>query len=156
MFRNILKYTQLGKHERSALTKAWWRLLVNWWRIRILHSRSITSEVHGYLVGTVGLSNRVSAAETRKMLVPVHQALRNHLVHCNCLMKCLASLKCLEDHGMTADLRIGVSLDQQQQLQGHAWLEVDGEVVNDRQDVNQHYRVLKVPGRSLPKPSRFD
>ncbi len=47
----------------------------------------------------------------------------------------------LRSQGIAADLQIGVQM-QQSQFQAHAWVEYQGYVVGDRQDIRQHYTVL--------------
>ncbi len=55
-----------------------------------------------------------------------------------CLKKSLVLWYLLRCQGIDAQLQIGVRLEQGQ-FQAHAWVEYQGYVVGDRQDVRQHY-----------------
>jgi hypothetical protein len=46
--------------------------------------------------------------------------------------------------GIHADLRIGVTRPQGQ-FEAHAWIEYQGVVINDRQDVGRRYSVFERP-----------
>lgn len=56
----------------------------------------------------------------------------------NCLSRSLALLWLLQRNGHDADLRLGVSLDGGT-FAAHAWVELGGVVLNDRQDVAMRY-----------------
>lgn len=56
----------------------------------------------------------------------------------NCLSRSLALLWLLRRNGHDADLRLGVSLDGGA-FAAHAWVELGGVVLNDRQDVTTRY-----------------
>jgi hypothetical protein len=48
----------------------------------------------------------------------------------------------LRRHGIDAALVVGAAVDQSDGFRAHAWVEVDGIVVNDRPDVRAHHQVL--------------
>lgn len=56
-----------------------------------------------------------------------------------CLQRSAATACLLKHHGIHAQMVIGV---QQTPLKAHAWVEVDGRVVNDRPYVPEMYAVL--------------
>jgi len=68
----------------------------------------------------------------------------------NCLSRSLALLWLLRRHGHDADLRLGVSLDGGT-FAAHAWVELEGRVLNDSQDVTTRYAPIPPP-RPLPPP----
>jgi hypothetical protein len=57
----------------------------------------------------------------------------------SCLPRSLVLWFLLRRQGVPAELRIGVRKSQQQ-LQAHAWVEVEGQVVNDAPDIAAEYR----------------
>lgn len=56
----------------------------------------------------------------------------------NCLQKSLVLWWLLQDKGIKSNLRIGVR-KQEGGLEAHAWVEHQGDVLNDRSDVSQHF-----------------
>lgn len=56
-----------------------------------------------------------------------------------CLQRSAAAACLLRRHGVSAQLVIGI---QQTPFRAHAWVEVEGHVVNDRGCVQETYRVL--------------
>jgi hypothetical protein len=59
--------------------------------------------------------------------------------HVLCLQRSAAAACLLRDHGVPAQLVIGA---QQLPFKAHAWVEVNGKVVNDRPYTNEIYAVL--------------
>jgi hypothetical protein len=47
----------------------------------------------------------------------------------------------LRIHGIDGDLRIGIA-PSGNTIDGHAWVELDGDVVNDAQEIAQHFAVF--------------
>ena len=56
-----------------------------------------------------------------------------------CLQRSAATACLLRSHGVSAELVIGA---QQMPFRSHAWVEVDGRVVNDKPYVRERYAVL--------------
>jgi hypothetical protein len=56
-----------------------------------------------------------------------------------CLQRSAATACLLRSHGVSAELVIGA---QQMPFRAHAWVEVDGRVVNDKPYVRERYAVL--------------
>ncbi len=69
----------------------------------------------------------------------------------NCLSRSLALLWLLRRNGHDADLRLGVSLDGGT-FAAHAWVELEDQVLNDRQDVATRYAPIPPLRRPLPPP----
>src|SRR5579859_7628728 len=57
-----------------------------------------------------------------------------------CLQRSAATACLLKQHGITAQLVIGA---QQMPFKAHAWVEVDGRVVNDKSYIAEIYAVLE-------------
>jgi hypothetical protein len=49
--------------------------------------------------------------------------------HVKCLARALTTKTLMKQHGYTAELRIGVMRSQAGQLEAHAWIEYQGEVI---------------------------
>jgi hypothetical protein len=47
----------------------------------------------------------------------------------------------LRAHGIDGDLRIGIAA-KEDTIDGHAWVELDGDVLNDADDIAQHFAVF--------------
>lgn len=60
------------------------------------------------------------------------------LIKGNCLSRSLTLLGFLLRKGISAELRVG-SRRTENLLEAHAWVEVDGQVVNDQRDIAQTY-----------------
>ena len=56
-----------------------------------------------------------------------------------CLQRSAATACLLKEHGIAAEMVLGA---QQMPFRAHAWVEVAGQVVNDKPDVPQIYAVL--------------
>jgi hypothetical protein len=80
-----------------------------------------------------------SPAETaRRIARLVSIAARHGPYRASCLRQSLALWWLLRRRGVAADLRIGVRREQNQ-LQAHAWVEHDGEALNDAESVRSSY-----------------
>lgn len=69
---------------------------------------------------------------------------RNLPVESNCLERSLALWWMLRLEGFPAELRIGAR-NGPQGFEAHAWVEWDGQVLNDSADVHQHYARFDAP-----------
>jgi hypothetical protein len=72
----------------------------------------------------------------------LEQASRYHFVRARCLHRSLALHHWLRRKGLASELRIGVRRDGGQLL-AHAWVEVDGRVINDRPESVAVFAPLK-------------
>jgi hypothetical protein len=59
--------------------------------------------------------------------------------HALCLQRSTVATTLLRQHGIAAELAIGA---QRLPLKSHAWVEVDGRVVNDKPEVQTDYLIL--------------
>jgi len=66
-------------------------------------------------------------------------AAANHgFYRANCLKKSMLTWWLLERKGITTDIRIGAQKDQSG-LQAHAWVECEGKVINDHQNIAEQF-----------------
>ncbi|MEH6604228.1 MAG: lasso peptide biosynthesis B2 protein [Pseudomonadales bacterium] len=65
-----------------------------------------------------------------------------------CLRRSLALLRYLRAHGLEGELRVGLPIGEavSSTVEAHAWIELDGVVLNDRADVVQHYASFNLDG----------
>lgn len=63
-----------------------------------------------------------------------------------CLERALATWWLLSRRGVAATVRVGAALDLDGPSRFHAWVECDGEPVNDAPDVRDHYIPLGMHG----------
>lgn len=64
------------------------------------------------------------------------------LVHASCLPRTLVLWHFVRDLGAAAELRLGVSRQADGRLAAHAWLEFDGQPLNEAADVFERYAAL--------------
>lgn len=72
----------------------------------------------------------------------VNRVARHYPIWGNCLKRSLTLWFLLRRHGIISDLRIGVRRHQGE-FQAHAWVEYDGQIINDQPTVYEHYGVFE-------------
>jgi hypothetical protein len=90
-------------------------------------------------------------ATIQMTLQAMRRTTRYRFVGGNCLSRSLALWWLLYRQGIACDLRIGVR-KQDSQFQAHAWIEYQGQPLNEHREVHQHYFAFSqaiVPNRSL-------
>ncbi len=94
-------------------------------------------------------------ANVRRAAQMVAVACRRHPVRSSCLPRAVVLWSLLQRRGIGADVRIGVRYNTQGQFESHAWLEWNGEVLNDAADVARQYLPFNSPAFDrvkLPSP----
>ena len=94
-------------------------------------------------------------AAVRRAVNMVAAAYRLHPVRSSCLPRTVVLWILLQRRGIGADVRIGVRYNTQGQFESHAWLEWNGEVLNDAADVARQYLPFNSPAFDqvkLPSP----
>lgn len=86
--------------------------------------------------------NLLLPARTTARMVRV--ATRYNLPWANCLKKSLVLWWLLRCQGIECDLQIGVR-HEQNKFEAHAWVEYDGIVLNDSQNVRSHFAMFERP-----------
>ena len=69
----------------------------------------------------------------------VRAARKWHIVRSTCLSYSLVLWRLLRRQGIDSDVRIGVRRGMSGEVEAHAWIEWNGEVLNDCADVATHY-----------------
>jgi Transglutaminase-like superfamily len=72
-------------------------------------------------------------------------ACRRYPLRSNCLPRTIVLWSLLRRRGIDADVRIGVRSDTEGAVKAHAWLEWNGEVLNDAADVARQYLPFNRP-----------
>jgi hypothetical protein len=98
-----------------------------------------------------------SSSEARLLARMVAAAARQGVVPGKCLEQSLSLWWLLRRRGIPAQLRIGVR-KAQEQFEGHAWIELSGEVLNDSLELYQDYAAFqrdfgRVKIESAPVPA---
>lgn len=78
-------------------------------------------------------------AELPALCEAVHTAAVWYPKQTLCLQKASVTTSLLRQHGFQADMKIGV---RKQPFHAHAWVEVDGQVVGDHQNVRKYFREI--------------
>jgi len=92
-------------------------------------------------------------ADVRRAVQIVAAGYRLHPMPSSCLPRTVVLWSLLQQRGIGADVRIGVRYNTQGQFESHAWLEWNGEVLNDAWDVATQYLPFNSPapdGVTLP------
>ncbi|MCA1735535.1 MAG: lasso peptide biosynthesis B2 protein [Actinobacteria bacterium] len=87
------------------------------------------------------LSVRRSADEARHLTALVDVVARRSPIQYNCLLRSVVLLRVLRRRDLEAELRFGMRKAGPGDIQFHAWVEHEGEVMND----DQHVRVNFIP-----------
>lgn len=78
-------------------------------------------------------------ANVRRTAQMVTVAFRLHPFRSSCLPRTIVLWSLLRHRGVEADVRIGARSDGKGEFQAHAWLEWNGDVLNDVADVGRQY-----------------
>lgn len=82
---------------------------------------------------------RQSLIEARRLAALVEAAARRSPMKHNCLQRSVVLWRVLRRRELEAELRMGVSGDRANGRRFHAWVEHDGEVLNDVETVREHF-----------------
>jgi hypothetical protein len=69
-------------------------------------------------------------------------ACRRHPLRSSCLPRTIVLWSLLRRRGIDTNIRIGVRGDTEAKFQAHAWLEWNGEVLNDAAEIGNQYLPL--------------
>jgi hypothetical protein len=135
---NFRQFLGLSSNQRSLLLRGLLYLPLAWLLLRTVGFSRLAS----FLLRPVadGRASRV-APDWKKVSASarmVHLAERYGIVPRNCLRRSLVLCYLLQRQGVASNLQIGVDCGGGN-FQAHSWVEVDGLVVNDGQDVHERY-----------------
>jgi len=90
--------------------------------------------------GPTVLSAEQTQADVRRAAQMMAVACRRYPLRSSCLPRTIVLWSLLRQRGIATDVRIGARGNSQGEFQAHAWLEWNGEVLNDVADVGRQYR----------------
>jgi len=133
----LQKFVQLPVPERMLLVRALLMLAVvrlGLWLLPLITLKGLLSELITVLSDSgkqreFSVEHRIWAVQAASRCVP----------QATCLTQALAAQVLLGFAGIPACLRIGVSKEAPQQLEAHAWLESDGQILLGGSDADQKY-----------------
>lgn len=143
---SLTKLFKYSLKELWVLFEAWfifvkWDLLISFtkyetWRNEIILSPNLDNASSS--INDATLANQI------KLIIQLSEtAARFQIRNMNCLRRCLSQQQMLKKRGFSAKMHIGVRFEEEQLL-AHAWLTLQGKVINDSEDVTDRYSELKV------------
>ena len=146
MMADWRKLRELTRAERVVLIQAMAlfpavKLAQRWSRLDRLHSR--LARLFGHEPQPRDDARRGVSANDITRLVGL--AARRGLVRPNCLQHSLVLWTLLKRHRFDAAIHFGVRKNNEQTLEAHAWVVVDGRVLNESDQVTNQYRPFERP-----------
>jgi hypothetical protein len=135
----VVKARGLSRRERGELARAWVELPAVWLALRLVSVRRMLGMRRG-AQGSVQ-RDRSGADEAREAARLVSAAARFSPFPSTCLSRSIVLLHLLRRRGLAAEIKIGVLRDRSPLA--HAWVEVNGEPVNDTADVADRHAVFE-------------
>ena len=138
--KKLHSYLNLSRKDRGLLLKAWILLLGIDWSLRLVPFHYL----RGWLFNPAPVS--VTAKTDPKDAIErtsgaVNRAARNHIYPMTCLRRALALKHLLIGSGIWTELRFGVQRENGG-LSAHAWLEYEGQPINEPQMVEKGFTTL--------------
>jgi Transglutaminase-like superfamily len=143
----IKRYSQLSRNDRWLLTRAYiWLGLIDL-GMRLLRPQRLI-EIAAGIELPPGTAPGDVMPRARRYARWLESAARHHVVNAHCLHRSLVLHHWLRREGLPSELRIGVRKEGDA-LKAHAWVELQGEVVNDRRaDVARFVPLARLPEKS--------
>jgi Transglutaminase-like superfamily len=143
----LVRFLHLPPDERALVVRAALRLCCTLAGLRLLGYRRCHALIlrvspgprEGHACGAERARER-----TAKLVRAAASVERNSPLKPNCLERSLALWWTLRRNGIPAELRIG-GRKGDHGFEAHAWVERNGEVLNDTADVHQHYARFDAP-----------
>ena len=114
-------------------------LLLQTWGMR--RTQSILAWLSYHLISETSEAKFSQITKTTRI---VQIAVRHSPYWTNCLRKSLVLWFLLRRQGIDSELRIGVRREQDK-FEAHAWIEYEGRVLNDNQNVRQQFAMFEHP-----------
>ena len=140
--RKAETWNSLSKTDRGLLLSAACLLPIVATSLKIVGLQRTQSWLTRNALAPMRPATEQTRADARRAVNIVAAAYRQHPVRSSCLPRTVVLWSLLRRRGIGADVRIGVRSDTQGQFQAHAWLEWNGEVLNDAADVDSQYLPL--------------
>src|SRR6476646_4847846 len=133
--RKAETWHSLSKGDRALVIRAMFLLPVVAGSLKTVGLRRTQSWLGRNVLGPTVAPTGQTRANVRRAAQMVAVACRRQPLHSNCLPRTIVLWSLLQRRGIGTDVRIGVRYNTQRQFESHAWLEWQGEVLNDAADV---------------------
>ncbi len=137
--RKAESWNSLSKSDRGLLVSAVFLLPIVATSLKTVGLQRTQSWLARNALAPMRPATEQTRADVRRAVHIVAAACRRHPVRSSCLPRTIVLWGLLRRRGIGGDLRIGVRYDTQGQFEAHAWLEWNGEVLNDAADVARQY-----------------
>ena len=145
MLRKLSRFGKLTALERGTLFRALLLLPAIGLGLRVLGFRKVQAMLHNYRVAgscEPAPNSTLKIALTATSMVSI--AARRGFYRASCLPKSLMLAHLLRRQGIAADLRVGVR-KVAGALEAHAWVEHNGQPLNDGIDVHERFQAFSQP-----------
>ena len=137
--RKAETWHNLSKSDRALVIRAMFLLPVVATSLKTVGLRRTQSWLtRNSLEPTVSPTEQ-TRANVRRAAQMVAVACRWHPLHSSCLARTIVLWNLLRRRGIETDVRIGARSDSHGEFQAHAWVEWNGQVLNDAADVASQY-----------------
>ena len=140
--RKAETWQSLSQSDRALVLKAMFLLPVVATSLKTLGLRRTQSWLVRNSRGLVPPTEQ-TRVNVRRIAQMVAVACRRQPLRSSCLPRTVVLWSLLRRRGIATDIRIGARSDSQGEFQAHAWLEWNGEVLNDAADVGRQYLPFK-------------
>ena len=143
--RKAETWHSLSKSDRALVIRAMFLLPIVAASLKTVGLRRTQSWLIRNSLGPMVPPTEQTRADVRRAVHIVAAAYRLHPLPSSCLPRTVVLWSLLQRRGIGADVRIGVRYNTQGQFESHAWLEWNGEVLNDAADVARQYLPFNSP-----------
>jgi Transglutaminase-like superfamily len=137
--RKAESWSNLSRSDRALLIHAMFLLPIVATSLKTVGLRRTQSWLGRNTLAPTDPPTEQTRANVRRAAYLVAVACRRHPIGSGCLPRTIVLWSLLRRLGIDADVRIGVRCGTQGEFEAHAWLEWNGEVLNDAADVARQY-----------------
>jgi len=137
--RKAETWHSLSKSDRALVIRAMFLLPIVAASLKTVGLRRTQSWLTRNSLGPMVPPTEQTRANVRRAAQMVAAACRQLPPRSGCLPRTIVLWSLLRHRGIDSDVRIGVRADTEAEFQAHAWLEWNGEVINDAGDVARQY-----------------
>jgi hypothetical protein len=138
--RKAETWHSFSKSDRALVIRAMFLLPIVATSLKTVGLRRTQSWLGRNGLGPTVPSTEQTRANVRRAVQMVAVACRRQPLRSSCLPRTIVLWNLLRRRGIATDVRIGARSNSQGEFQAHAWLEWNGEVLNDVADVGRQYR----------------
>jgi hypothetical protein len=145
------RFWNLSAPSRRLVVEAAVALMATWIGLRVVGYGRWKRVLEWFMPATV---KRVNAADpvmldSARAIARFQESAARHLfVRTNCLEQSLVLCRLLQRRGIAAEVRIGARKEEGH-FEAHAWVELEGTVLNDALEQHQHFAPFDRPVRSM-------